>query len=73
MCLQLFGHAGLFFRKNSLPAGEVCRSCCHACYAALAKELNGVWLTFDSKAHKHIQKCEFSHLVSKRLPENWDG
>lgn len=44
-----------------------------ACYAALAKELKGVWLTFDNKAHKLIQKHKLSHVLSKNLPENWDG
>ena len=43
-----------------------------ACYAALAKELNGMWLTFDNKAHKLIQKNKLSHMISKNLPENWE-
>ncbi|UCE42392.1 MAG: type II toxin-antitoxin system VapC family toxin [Candidatus Aminicenantes bacterium] len=44
-----------------------------AFYAALAKELNGMWLTFDNKAHKRIQRNKLSHVISKSLPENWDG
>jgi predicted nucleic acid-binding protein len=42
-----------------------------ACYAALAKELNGMWLTFDNKAHQLIKKNKLSHVLSKNLPENW--
>jgi len=42
-----------------------------ACYAALAKELKGTWLTFDNRAHKLIQKDKLSHVLSKNLPENW--
>jgi len=42
-----------------------------ACYAALAKELKGIWLTFDDKAHKLIQKAKVSHALSKSLPPNW--
>lgn len=44
-----------------------------ACYVALAKELNGMWLTFDLKAHKVIQKYKLSHWISKSLPDNWNG
>jgi len=44
-----------------------------ACYAALAKELKGIWLTFDNKAHRLIRKNKLSHVLSKKLPENWDG
>jgi len=43
-----------------------------ACYAALAKELNGIWLTFDNKAHQLIKKNKLSHILSKNLPENWE-
>ena len=44
-----------------------------ACYVALAKELNGMWLTFDLKAHKVIQKYKLSHWLSKSLPDKWGG
>jgi len=42
-----------------------------ACYAALAKDLNGVWLTFDQKAHKLIQKYNISFLLEKSMPAGW--
>jgi predicted nucleic acid-binding protein len=42
-----------------------------ACYAALARELGGIWLTFDSKAHKKIQNQKLSHLLSAGLPSDW--
>jgi predicted nucleic acid-binding protein len=42
-----------------------------ACYAGLAKELNGMWLTFDNKAHQLIKKNKLSHVLSVNLPENW--
>ena len=44
-----------------------------AFYAALAKELNGKWLTFDNKAHKLIKKAEVSHALSNSLPANWEN
>jgi predicted nucleic acid-binding protein len=42
-----------------------------ACYAALAKELGGVWLTFDEKAHQRIKTSRVSHALLKRLPKDW--
>jgi predicted nucleic acid-binding protein len=42
-----------------------------ACYAALAEDLNGVWLTFDQKAHKLIQKYNISFLLEKSMPAGW--
>ncbi len=42
-----------------------------ACYAALALDLRGCWLTFDQKAHRLIQKENLSSLLSSGLPENW--
>jgi predicted nucleic acid-binding protein len=42
-----------------------------ACYAALACELGGIWLTYDGKAHKKIQNQRLSHLLSTGLPPNW--
>jgi predicted nucleic acid-binding protein len=42
-----------------------------ACYAALASDLNGVWLTFDGSAHRLIQKEQISCLLDKDLPQNW--
>ena len=40
-----------------------------ACYAALAKDLNGFWLTYDKKAHKKIEKDNISFSLDKKLPQ----
>jgi predicted nucleic acid-binding protein len=42
-----------------------------ACYAALASDLKGCWLTFDKKAHKRIATEKMSCLLSEALPDNW--
>jgi predicted nucleic acid-binding protein len=42
-----------------------------ACYAALALDLKGCWLTFDKKAHELIERDEVSCLLSQGLPERW--
>ena len=43
-----------------------------ACYAALAKQLRGNWLTFDGKAHRKIKKSNISfHLGGRAMPEKW--
>lgn len=42
-----------------------------ACYAALAREMKGIWLTFDEKAHKCLAKERISHLLTKSMPKNW--
>ena len=42
-----------------------------ACYAALALDLKGCWLTFDKKAHKLIEKDELSCFLSEGLPKDW--
>ncbi len=42
-----------------------------ACYASLATEVKGVWLTFDKKAHNCLAKERISHLLSNRLPADW--
>lgn len=42
-----------------------------ACYAALALDLKGCWLTYDKKAHKLIETDEVSCLLSEGLPEGW--
>lgn len=43
-----------------------------ACYAALAKDLKGCWLTFDGKAHRCIQQLRLSCDLSEQLPPGWD-
>lgn len=42
-----------------------------ACYAALARELDGLWLTFDGKAHGRLKGEKISHDLSHGLPEQW--
>ncbi|MBW1741514.1 MAG: type II toxin-antitoxin system VapC family toxin [Deltaproteobacteria bacterium] len=42
-----------------------------ACYAAVAKEMKGMWLTFDEKAHKCLAKERISHDLTKGLPKKW--
>lgn len=44
-----------------------------ACYAALARDLKGIWLTFDEVAHRLIQKEEVSFFLEEEMPQNWDG
>ncbi len=44
-----------------------------ACYVALAKELEGMWLTFDNKAHQLIKKDRLSHAISKNFPGAWES
>jgi predicted nucleic acid-binding protein len=42
-----------------------------ACYAGLAKELNGIWLTYDKKAHTQIQEYNISCDLGNNLPAGW--
>jgi predicted nucleic acid-binding protein len=42
-----------------------------ACYAALAKQLEGKGLTFDAKAHRRVSRTGVSHLLTKGLPKPW--
>jgi predicted nucleic acid-binding protein len=42
-----------------------------ACYAALAKELKGRWLTFDEKAHQLIKRSYVSFALQKGFPKDW--
>jgi len=44
-----------------------------ACYAALARDLQGVWLTYDRKAHNRVRRQGISHLLIDGLPQNWPG
>jgi len=44
-----------------------------ACYAALARDLKGRWLTFDEKAHRLIQEEKVSFFLEKGMPKNWHG
>jgi predicted nucleic acid-binding protein len=44
-----------------------------ACYAALARDLKGVWLTFDEQAHSLIQKEKISCLLEEEMPQSWPG
>ena len=42
-----------------------------ACYAALAQDIKGIWLTFDQKAHRLIEKDHVSCFLGKRMPKGW--
>ena len=42
-----------------------------ACYAALAREIKGIWLMFDEKAHRRLTGEKISHNLTKRLPKKW--
>jgi len=42
-----------------------------ACYAALAYEMKGSWLTFDEKAHRCLSKDHISHDLAENLPKSW--
>jgi predicted nucleic acid-binding protein len=43
-----------------------------ACYAALAKQMRGRWLTFDQRAHQRIEKLKMSFLLGgKNMPPKW--
>jgi len=42
-----------------------------ACYAALAKDMKGLWLTFDHKAHRLIEREKVSCLLADSLPKSW--
>jgi hypothetical protein len=44
-----------------------------ACYAALARDLHGVWLTCDRKPHNRVRRQGISHLLFDGLPKNWPG
>ncbi len=40
-------------------------------YVALAEELDGLWLTFDSKAHSLLQANHISVDLGVEMPKNW--
>ncbi|MDO9514740.1 MAG: type II toxin-antitoxin system VapC family toxin [Syntrophales bacterium] len=42
-----------------------------ACYAALARETKGLWLTFDARAHACLTGERVSHLLTEALPKGW--
>ena len=42
-----------------------------ASYAALAKDLKGLWLTYDEKAHRLIECERVSCFVGKHMPPGW--
>ena len=53
------------FTRNGLTGHD-------ACYVGLAEELDGMWLTFDSKAVKTIRRPKLAFCISEELPRNWD-
>jgi predicted nucleic acid-binding protein len=42
-----------------------------ACYAALAEDIKGMWLTFDHKAHQIISREKGSFCLEKSMPPHW--
>lgn len=42
-----------------------------ACYVALARELGGLWLTYDERAHRQLRRQRVSHLMTEGLPPDW--
>lgn len=42
-----------------------------ACYASLARDLRGTWLTFDGKAHTAIERERVSCFLGESMPEGW--
>ena len=42
-----------------------------ACYAALARQMEGLWLTFDGRAHCRIAGEGVSHDLGEGLPDRW--
>lgn len=44
-----------------------------SCYAALARDLKGIWLTFDEQAHTLIQREKISCLLEEEMPLGWPG
>jgi predicted nucleic acid-binding protein len=40
-----------------------------ACYAALAFDLKGIWLTFDRKAHQSLRKEKISFFLDEEIPD----
>lgn len=43
---------------------------CDAAYAALARDLGGLWLTLDARAHGRIATAGVSWCVEQALPED---
>ena len=43
-----------------------------ACYAALARDLRGIWLTFDNKAYRMIEKEKISCFLGENMPGGWN-
>ena len=42
-----------------------------ACYAALARDLSGLWLTYDQQAHQALRKEKISWSLEKGPPPDW--
>ena len=56
----------------AVRAGEYCRlglTAYDASYAAVAEELKGLWITFDTEAHRKIANPAISHDLNTSLPE----
>ena len=44
-----------------------------ACYAALDRDLKGMWLTFDEQAHGLLKKEKTSFFLEEGMPPSWPG
>jgi predicted nucleic acid-binding protein len=42
-----------------------------ACYAALAHEIGGAWLTFDQQTHRILEGQGISCFLAEGLPPDW--
>jgi predicted nucleic acid-binding protein len=42
-----------------------------ACYAALARDLRGMWLTFDQRVHAFLKGENISFCISHHMPPSW--
>jgi predicted nucleic acid-binding protein len=42
-----------------------------ATYVSLAKQMKGIWITFDQKACRCIKDDHIAHDLTKGLPKSW--
>lgn len=63
---EAIAERAFLFRRSGLTGYD-------ACYAALAEELEALWLTFDARAHERIQASGRSVNLAEGLPADWDS
>ena len=44
-----------------------------ACYAALARDLKEMWITFDEQGHRLLQKEKIPFFLDETMPPSWIG